>query len=403
MLGQLTSDASSVVFDCRAGAVYAEGKSRVSIGAVPEGAVLNVRLVTQEESVTHVMFSWHMPGLHQTTDSDMIAFGPYSLNHVFPVVQFVATRPEEAEVCVDQGSDDATPRSHGKPSKEQKTLASVVPSFVPHLLADSERINGFFRRVFHILQAKYLHMFEKGLIGSQAYACLLEAVNNATDSANYEINSMGVGKSANFQMSSSNRFACRRAQQPGSHDLELMDILEPLFIEYLSLEKELSKSSVLEKFAERFPVLKMFAYSRAMAKVEILWGFTEAHEEILQNQMFLVRFPPAVDCIQRLIKTAKSDLSLLKSAMPHRVFMSKHGLALRILLYRRLQALEHAAADGMVTSTEVDGFANALQARVVHAGNFRPTRPWIPRWVPFFRRRALDSAEAWSAFKLPAK
>eukprot|EP00930_Biecheleria_cincta_P095579 TRINITY_DN87528_c0_g1_i1.p1 TRINITY_DN87528_c0_g1~~TRINITY_DN87528_c0_g1_i1.p1 ORF type:complete len:1087 (-),score=169.99 TRINITY_DN87528_c0_g1_i1:119-3379(-) len=406
MLGQLTCDRSSVVIDCRAGTVYAEGQPRVNIGAAPEGAVLNVRLVTQEDSVTHVKFSWHTPDLQQNVNSDsIIAFGPHLLKHVFPVVQFVTTPPEEAEASEPQGGADATPTTARNRSKSvsghmnQKALASVVPGFVPHLLADSERINGFFQRLFNILQAKYLHMFEKGLIGSQAYACLLEAVNNAMDSANHEINSMGVGRTATLQRS--NSFACRCPPGTGAQDLELMDILEPLFIEFLYLEKELSKSSLLEKVAERFPVMKMFAYSRAMAKVEILWGFTEAHEDILQNQMFLVRFLPAVDCIQRLVETAKSDLSLLMGAMPHRVFMSKHGLALRILLYRRLQMLERAVASGKITSTEADGFANALQARVVRAGNFRPTRPWIPRWVPLFRRRALDSAEAWSAFKLP--
>lgn len=401
MLGLLTCDESSVVLDCRAGIGYAAGQLQVNTSAVPEGAEVNVRLVTQEDLVSHVIFSWHVPGLHETVDSGRIAFGPYSPKHVFPVIQFVTTKPEGTEVDADQVDDDATPGSHRETSSGQTTQASVVPSFVPHLLAESERINGFFQRLFHILQAKYLHMFEKGLIGSEAYACLLEAVNNAMDSANHEINSLGVGKSAKLQ-SSSNRFACRCTQQPGTQDLELMDILEPLFIEYLYLEKELSKSSLLEKIAERLPVLKMFAYCRAMVKVEILWGFTEAHENILQNQMFSLRFPPAVDCIQRLVETAKSDLSLLMSATPHRVFMSKHGLALRILLYRRLQALERAVSSGEITSTEADGFANALQARVVHACNFRPTRPWIPRWVPLFRRRDLDSTEAWSAFKLPA-
>ncbi|CAE7896931.1 STA1 [Symbiodinium sp. KB8] len=240
--------------------------------------------------------------------------------------------------------------------------------FEPRPHADSQSINSFFRVLLNAIRKSFQDKFDHGLVGGQAYSWLMSAVDEAMDCATQELNSRQVEDFMDEEMKAVHSKAGRGL---------LMDILQPVLIEYLCLQKHVGHSTLLDRVAERVSAAKAFAYHTAKAKVETLWAFIETHEELLGTSMSIERYPALVECINRVIETARADLAILAETMPLRYFFSKHGMALRIILHNRVTQLARAASKGWITDQEAEVLIGELQARIREANNFYPRSTYI--------------------------
>jgi len=265
--------------------------------------------------------------------------------------------------------------------------ASVFLSYQPQLASNHESIHGMFRVIFNTIKNSYDHMFEHGLLGGQAYYWLRNAADHAMDCANNEVNAKRfvhfVRDKHNPQIRSLLNSRKIKNAMCGTGDASLaeeesflLDILEPLLVEYLSIDSVLGKSYFFERIADRYHFFSRLGYGFAdtNSKVETLWAFVETHSEILRSTMSVDKFPVVVQCLERLISLAKSDLGILEELQPMRFFYGKNGLALRIVLNKRAERLNRVVTQGWLSAGDAEGFTQELQGRITAAGRFHPKR-----------------------------
>ncbi|CAE7677498.1 NHX7, partial [Symbiodinium microadriaticum] len=284
------------------------------------------------------------------------------LNHVFLAIQFHT--PDSVSAITRSNSFFST----GSKLFKGEAPPGLMLLFEPRPHADSQSINSFFRVLLNAIRKSFQDKFDHGLVGGQAYSWLMSAVDEAMDCATQELNSRQVEDFMDEEMKAVHSKAGRGL---------LMDILQPVLIEYLCLQKLCSDGTLLDRVAERVSAAKAFAYHTAKAKVETLWAFIETHEELLGTSMSIERYPALVECINRVIETARADLAILAETMPLRYFFSKHGMALRIILHNRVTQLARAASKGWITDQEAEVLIGELQARIREANNFYPRSTYI--------------------------
>jgi len=330
------------------------------LSAVPDGAVVTILCNGSESSpITEFVFSWQKNG---ATERQVVPTAPWMLNHVFLAIQFHT--PDSVSAITRSNSLFST----GSKLPKGEAPPGLMLLFEPRPHADSQSINSFFRVLLNAIRKSFQDKFDHGLVGGQAYSWLMSAVDEAMDCATQELNSRQVEDFMDEEMKAVHSKAGRGL---------LMDILQPVLIEYLCLQKHVGHSSLLDRVAERVSAAKAFAYHTAKAKVETLWAFIETHEELLGTSMSIERYPALVECINRVIETARADLAILAETMPLRYFFSKHGMALRIILHNRVTQLARAASKGWITDQEAEVLIGELQARIREANNFYPRSTYI--------------------------
>mmetsp|Transcript_104834 Transcript_104834/g.338052 ORF Transcript_104834/g.338052 Transcript_104834/m.338052 type:complete len:289 (+) Transcript_104834:2960-3826(+) len=247
-----------------------------------------------------------------------------------------------------------------------------------------------FRVLFNTVKGSYAHMFEHGLLGGQAYYWLRNSADHAMDCANNEVNAKRFMDFARDKKDPTLQHLQNRKWKPaicsgeetGDADEQeaiLLEILEPLLVEYLSIDKVLGQSYFFERIADRWHSfsLRGYGFSDTNSKIETLWAFIETHQDMLKSTMHIDRFPLVVQCLERLISLAKSDLSILEELQPTRFFYGKHGLALRILLNKRSEKLKKVISQGWLSQGDAEGFVKEFQLRITEANNFHPRKAFI--------------------------
>ncbi|CAE7423308.1 NHX7 [Symbiodinium natans] len=367
--------------DIATGALHSGSvKLEERLSAVPHGAIVTILSNgSQNSPITELVFSWQKNG---AVERQVVRTSPWMLNHVFLAIQFHSV-------------DTPVSRSNSFFSTGSKLPKGDVPPgltllFEPRPHADSQSINSFFRVLLNAIRKSFQDKFDHGLVGSQAYSWLMAAVDEATDCATQELNSRQVEDFMDEEMKAVHAKAGRSL---------LLDILQPILIEYLCLQKYVGHSTILDRVAEKVSAAKAFAYHTAKAKVETLWAFIETHEELLGTSVSIERYPALVECINRVIATARADLVILAETMPLRFFFSKHGMALRIILHNRVTQLSRAASKGWITDQEAEVLIGELQTRIREANNFYPRSTYIrltcfrrcgPKFGAQFQKNAWD-------------
>jgi NhaP-type Na+/H+ or K+/H+ antiporter len=280
-------------------------------------------------------------------------------------------------------------------SKDKHDGARVQLSFEPMLASDRESINELFHVLFNTVMHEYTEMHEHGIIGDAAYAYLTETIGMGLDCANHEVNAMRL---ANYKSVSSSTTPAQegdlqptksRSQKFQSEAVQKMkkifnklrideknatfvSLFEPLIVEYLSLENVVATDSFLDRVLRRTIRVMMFGFRATQTKVECLWAFITAHEEVLHESVVFCRFPDLVKCITTLMDLAKEDLKILQEVQPRRYFYSKHILALRVILNKRLLKLKKFVHAGWMTTADAGGLMDEFWSRIVQADQFFP-------------------------------
>eukprot|EP00747_Dinoflagellata_sp_TGD_P036154 gnl/TRDRNA2_/TRDRNA2_138303_c2_seq1.p1 gnl/TRDRNA2_/TRDRNA2_138303_c2~~gnl/TRDRNA2_/TRDRNA2_138303_c2_seq1.p1 ORF type:complete len:446 (+),score=74.71 gnl/TRDRNA2_/TRDRNA2_138303_c2_seq1:146-1339(+) len=149
-------------------------------------------------------------------------------------------------------------------------------------------------------------------------------------------------------------------------------LLEPLIVEYFSLEKCIAKTSLWDRFPTCVERMRQFGYNNTRAKVEALWAFVEAHEKVLEESPVIVMFPDLVKCLARVVQEARDDLQILRDLQPRRFFYSKHLLVLRVIMHRRLQKLRKCTTEGWISQNDGERLVEDIQERIVQADQYFP-------------------------------
>jgi len=110
------------------------------------------------------------------------------------------------------------------------------------------------------------------------------------------------------------------------------------------------------------------------------------------------RFPDLVHCIEEVVKETKADLQRLEEIQPRRWFYCKHGLALRILLNKRLAKLQKITDAGWISAADGEELMEALWERIVQADQFFPRR--AKRCCDRDKTTELIEANAWDDLEL---
>jgi hypothetical protein len=276
-------------------------------------------------------------------------------------------------------------------SDDNRGFARVQLSFEPMLASDKESINELFHVLFNTVMHEYTEMHEHGIIGDTAYASLTETIGAGLDCANQEVNAMRL---ANYKSVSSSTTPAQELTKSRSSRLQsemgkkmkqlfnqlridqqnatFVSLFEPLIVEYLSLEHVVATDSFLDKWLRRTIRVMMLGFRGTQTKVECLWAFITAHEEVLHESVVFHRFPDLVKCITTLMDLAKEDLKILQEVQPRRYFYSKHILALRVILNKRLLKLKKFVHAGWVSTSDAGNLMDELWGRILQADQFFP-------------------------------
>jgi hypothetical protein len=272
-------------------------------------------------------------------------------------------------------------------------------NYEPLTGADSEGIHEMFHILINYTRHFYREKHAHGLVSELAFTWLNDALDDAEDSSNNEVNAMcsedfeaqeqseepktqfngGTnGKdeaqgppSGKLVSNTSAASAVSRVQKTVAMSLfggqrpterRTRGVFEPLVVEYLALESQISKESLWDQL--------WFQAGRrrnVKAKVEALWAFIEAHQAAIDADNAIDRFPQLIDFMTEVIAKAKEDLKRLSELQPRRFFYAKHALALRIMLQSRLEKLKHLVKEGTMSSGDVSALEEALEQRLMDA------------------------------------
>lgn len=307
----------------------------------------------------------------------------------------------------------------------------VELSFEPQVASDSESVGEIFQMMFNHVLHRYHDLHEHGLLSSLALHWLVEAVEDGVDCANREVNAVTAmdfrgsrartamfynnifsglwGRAiqqANPRVRTSQTFCGEESASPvtskfvgllkgsGSKSRTKVSLVEPIIVEYLSLEAVLSKSCVWDWIPRRWRPTRL-GYTSTRAKVEAVWAFVEAHEKTLAEACLIDRFPSLEQCVRRVLNEARKDLCTLEELQPRRCYFAKHLLALRLLLNGRLQSLQKYAASGWISVGDSSGLCEALWDRIKKVDLSFPRDSRTPP------ANKLDNA--WDDFELPER
>jgi hypothetical protein len=93
---------------------------------------------------------------------------------------------------------------------------------------------------------------------------------------------------------------------------------------------------------------------------------------VVEKAPALKQYPHLVECVSSIVEEAKSDLNLLKEIAPRRFFYSKHFLALRMLLTRKLAKLTAYSREGWLADEDCDNLKGSLWDRILAVGRYVP-------------------------------
>jgi len=320
-------------------------------------------------------------------------------------------------------------------------LAMVQLSFEPIVNTDAESISELFNVIYNTIQSKYNEFHHRGVLGQTALSWLTEAVGEAMDSASCEVNALtseclekkkrkllartSVLSSRKTEMSSPDLLSESQENSAGEvgnltssksmfsfRDMEgskkrPISLFEPILVEYMSLEHKVCVASTWDRLPKSWERLRQSGYGYTQAKVEALWAFCLAHENVIKNSPTLERFPKLLKCIKRVIAAVKVDLGILKDLEPRRYFYAKHILALRFVMNRRLEKLIKFTEEGWVTEGDGEGLINSLQERIVQTDQYTPclgTRAELKRChqhMHMLHTPSYSSVAAWRGLELP--
>jgi len=320
-------------------------------------------------------------------------------------------------------ADDADCDDNDK--RPRKTDGTTIPaharitlSYEPHGATDEEGINELFHVLFNTVSQKYHHMHEHGVLCEGALFLLTQALGDAFDCVNKEINAKrvsdfggrqfrieipqaetqigglragdtgelskhsttpsqmvnnAVGATVKTGVSavSSGVAAVKRLGGSGKGNA-MAGLFEPMMIEYWSLAVHLGKMTLWDKLPASMPWLRSFAYGNTRSAVEALWAFAEAHEEILKESPAMERYPKLVQCVEKIVIEVRHDLAAIMELNPRRFFYAKHTLALRVIMNTRQSKLQKFVHEGWVAQKDADGLADALWERIAQVDLFSP-------------------------------
>eukprot|EP00929_Paragymnodinium_shiwhaense_P073952 TRINITY_DN37809_c0_g1_i1.p1 TRINITY_DN37809_c0_g1~~TRINITY_DN37809_c0_g1_i1.p1 ORF type:complete len:1241 (-),score=162.93 TRINITY_DN37809_c0_g1_i1:453-4175(-) len=151
------------------------------------------------------------------------------------------------------------------------TRASIIPkakinlSFEVHTATNSDSVNELFQVMFNSVMHRYYELHDHGVLCDQALSWLTEAVQEAMDCANAEVNSLRVQDFARQQSMSSQRAGFKRRAVTGmfkqrfeaasaffrkndevsGRDDMLINLFEPLVVEYCHLDQVVGQANAL--------------------------------------------------------------------------------------------------------------------------------------------------------------
>lgn len=284
---------------------------------------------------------------------------------------------------------------HFASKKDQAQGAGVRLSFEPQIATDNQSLSETFQVFFNAVTHRYEVMHDQGILSTPALSTVCEAVSKATDCMNREMNAVNVSKFRGLQRlgkssihlgesivcpQSSTRSSHKKVSRHITEALQEMReenggvaILEPLVVEYLSLEQMCSRKSFFENFPHSWTWLRQFGYTFTRTKIESLWAFVESHESVLRDFPSLrQRCPELVACLKDVIREAKNDLKILEELRPRRFYYCKHFLALRFIMCRRLERLKRFITEGWISHGDGEGLIHALQSRIAQVEQYVP-------------------------------
>jgi len=207
----------------------------------------------------------------------------------------------------------------------------------------------------------------------------MEAVGGAEDCAEGEVNRPRAKDFNRFQAMSeaaSSRDGVRRfsveARSGAEADRTYLDMFEPLIVEYLAIEQFCATRSVCDHCPGAWGCLRRFDYQRMLAKVEALWAFVEAHEEVLHKYSALERYPHLTKFLHIIVDEAKDDLRILAEMKPRRFWYGKHFLALRVLMTKKRETLARFAQEGWIARDDCAHLDKSLWRRIREVEHFVP-------------------------------
>jgi len=293
--------------------------------------------------------------------------------------------------------------------------AKVSLSFEPQIATDCESISELFTVLFNTVRHHYHELHEHGILCDEALAWLEEAVGEAMDCANMEVNSMhardfmrpgGGGLNNALALPSTTMKAVTELfTMYGRANKEIEEgrgLFEPLVVEYLALEQMISQVRLLDHLPYSWRWARQFGYGTTRTRVEAVWAFVEAHEKVVNESPAMDRFPDLMKCLRGMINEARSDLTILEEIEPRRFFYSKNGLALRMLLNHRMSSLEKVVKAGWIAQGDGEGLMEAIRERIVQADQFFPrqtTTGFCSRPAARARISGTEHRNAWDDFE----
>lgn len=331
-----------------------------------------------------------------------------------------------------RSSDTRSSSSLDSDEENCDMAAAVMVSFELQLATGSDSINELFTVLFNTVRMRYHEMHENGVLSDLAFSWLSESVGEALDCAGREVNSLGaanfkrgktltsLGQDQGTDWGSRMSKMVFRGSKGSKRDSEgsearrhvigegnperrkLASLFEPMLVEYMSIEKKVSHQSFWDRFPPTWELCRQHGYPVTSAKVEAMWAFVLAHEHVIKECPTLERFPAMQLCIHRVIKEMKSDLILLEELQPRRFFYSKHILALRVVMKRRLDKLHKFVDEGWLNAADGDFLVEIFQERLNEAEQYFPRlhSRAMTSLTKSDRRPSVDASNAWKDLDL---
>mmetsp|Transcript_32040 Transcript_32040/g.75122 ORF Transcript_32040/g.75122 Transcript_32040/m.75122 type:complete len:1329 (-) Transcript_32040:124-4110(-) len=341
--------------------------------------------------------------------------GPHPPAELFPSVQFLDHEeikpqplanhsPKRLKTAHSIGDITMLNQFEGKAQH-----AIITLSYELQTATETESLNQIFHAMFNTVLHQYREMHEHGLIGNESLAWLEGATGEAVDCADHELHHSKVGDFSRLRLlgGASESTASRCTPRHREVRMELaratadgmgsdsaagtyMSMFEPVIVEYMHLELACSKASLWDKFPSSWEVIRRRGYGQLLTKVESLWAFIQAHERVLKESSSIERHPHLIACMKAIIKEARGDLEIIQLLKPRRFHYSKHLLALRVIMRRKLERLESFVEEGWLSREDSSKLEESLWDRI-HA-----IKLFVPRSI---KHKRLGTARTLSGEK----
>lgn len=269
-----------------------------------------------------------------------------------------------------RGLDSMAPASSHE--LKQHREAEVILGFEPHIASSANKIAEVLHVYLNTVAHGYSKLRERGLISDQAALWLNEAMLDAAECANGEVNSKHA-EDYDRERRGLRATVCGACFSSGRSSQVIPSLLEPLVVELRSLQCSTSCSS---PFWGRVTGRCMASDPDLQSKVGCLWAFVTVHEEALHSAAATEHPPEFADHVECVTSEARQVLFSLAPEQPQAFAQAKHALALKLLLERRLQALRKSTESGWVSPAEAEHMLLELSRLMEDASRFRPYAPW---------------------------